>query len=521
MREKKKCRLVLVVMGIGCLISSFAAAQINGPSFDSAAHLLRMGRYAEALALYDRLATVAGAKEITAHARLLKAVATGLYLGQTDKALGLFQKIRVDYPDSQAASDALFHMGMMLYGQKKYSAADNIFAMYIEQYPDGFRRAAAVSWKTHVGTRIRTLAKDRGPALSDIRPHTKIRVRVMDGAEQIAVAADGRIFIWDTKSAKLLFRGKGPIGLTHDRGKMKLNHQPLTGRQFRIETDGPYLSCGNLRLRGMIMIAIEPDGLQAINHIPVEQYLYGIVSREMPPSWPADALKAQAVASRTYALYLTGKGRLMPFDVEAGTASQVYGGYDAETSRTNAAVDATRGQVLTYDSHLIIAYFHSNSAGHTEDAKDVWQVKLPYLKGLPDCFSKDLPNSRWEYHLPYDVAAVRLNRAGLNVGSIYEIRESSVSPTGRILKIAVTSDRGTIDVSANHFRCLLDATQIKSTFFNIIPSSAGVLLKGEGHGHGVGMSQWGANQMARAGYSHVEILKHYYPSAELAVIDNI
>ena len=258
-----------------------------------------------------------------------------------------------------------------------------------------------------------------------------------------------------------------------------------------------------------------------INHIPIEQYLYGTIPREMPQSWPDDALKAQAIASRTYALYLTGNNRCRPFDVEATTAAQVYGGYDAETVRTTAAVDATRKQVLTQDGRLIIAYFHSNSAGHTEDAKDVWQVEIPYLKGLPDKFSKNIPNGRWEYFLSYDEAAERLNLAGLNVGSIYAIQGRSFSPTGRVLRIAIASDHGTIELPANHFRCILDATQIKSTYFSIIPEATGVLLKGEGHGHGVGMSQWGANQMAKAGYSHLEILKHYYPGVELAVIGKI
>jgi stage II sporulation protein D len=273
-----------------------------------------------------------------------------------------------------------------------------------------------------------------------------------------------------------------------------------------------------MRLRGFIIVALEPDGLQAINHVTIEAYLYGIISKEMPASWSVDALKAQAVASRTYALYIKSKNRFMPFDVEATTESQVYGGYNAETESTNAAVNATRGQVITRNNQLIIPYFHSNSAGHTEEARYVWQVDLPYLRGVADPFSKGLPNSSWQYTLPYAVASSRLNQAGLKIGYIKSIKPNSYTPSGRVFDIALETDTGRVILSANHFRCLLDAKQIKSTFFKIIPQPAGVMLEGNGQGHGVGMSQWGANQMAASGLSYQEILKHYYSGVELTTL---
>jgi stage II sporulation protein D len=238
----------------------------------------------------------------------------------------------------------------------------------------------------------------------------------------------------------------------------------------------------------------------------------------MPRSWPPNALDAQAIASRTYALYLKAKNRFLPFDLDATTSSQVYGGYDAETPQTNAAVNATRGQVMVYADQLILAYFHSNSGGHTENAADVWRVDHPYLRGVSDPFSRGVPNGRWDYPLSFSVASQRLNRAGLNVGAIRAIRVLSRSASGRVLSLGLDTDQGCSVISAHHFRMLVDAKGIKSTLFHIVPGPSGIRLRGVGHGHGVGMSQWGARKMAQAGYSYRDILTTYYPGITLTTL---
>jgi stage II sporulation protein D len=511
----------IILFLLGGLFSIRPSAAMNADSFDRAADLLRKGQYTDALDLYQTLADNADTPNMTAQALLLKATAIGLYLNQPDSALSLLRKIRADYPDSPAAADALFHEGMMLYEQQHYRAAHNTFSLYMDQYPKGFRHASAQSWKAHAGKQAEGKVTSIGPSLSDFTPDTEIRVLMTESARQVHIDASSRILIQDAFTGKELYRGAGPINVTHQNGKLALNHRPSASLQCRVETNGSTLSLNGTRLRGFLMVSLEPNGMQVINHLPLEHYLYGIIPKEMPSGWPHDALKAQAVASRTYALYITSKNRLMPYDVKASTASQVYGGYAVETTSTNAAVNATRGQVLTHNDQLIIAFFHANSAGHTEDAHHVWQVEIPYLKAVPDQFSSNLPNSGWEYYLPYTTASSRLNQAGLNIGKISAISSCEYSPTGRVLRIAVHANNGNTSLSANHFRCLLDEKQIKSTYFKIISGPSGILLKGEGYGHGVGMSQWGANRMAAAGYSHLDILKHYYPGVALATLGNI
>jgi stage II sporulation protein D len=511
-------------MMLACLLllaPTVAAAEKSLPDFETAACLLNRGNYHEALALYQAIADQSPQPDTAAHALLLKAIATSRYLNQPDAARALLNHIQVTYPGSSVAPDVLIQMGMIFYEQRNYKTAAETFAQYLTQYPDGMRRRSAESWRESASARSQTVVSNAGLDISTFRCDEEIRVLISENAERLELKATGKITVRNTGTENLVYEGNGPVVFTRSQGHLILNDKKIKGLKCRVETMGESIWVKDMRLRGFFTVALEPDGLQTINHVPIEAYLCGIISKEMPASWSSDALKAQAVASRTYALYVKSKNRFMPFDVEATTESQVYGGYNAETESTNAAVNATRGQVLTQNHRLIIPYFHSNSAGHTEEARYVWQIDLPYLKGVVDPFSKSLPNSSWQYTLPYAVASDRLNQAGLKIGSIKSIRPNSHTPSGRVFDLALETDSGEVILSANHFRCLLDAKQIKSTLFKIIPQPSGVILDGNGHGHGVGMSQWGANQMAATGHSYPEILKHYYSDVELSSLPKL
>jgi len=227
------------------------------------------------------------------------------------------------------------------------------------------------------------------------------------------------------------------------------------------------------------------------------------------------------VAARTYVLYVKNKNSDKPYDVEATTASQVYGGYDAEVYASNSAVDTTRGQVMIYNGSLIIAYFHANSGGHTEDAKNVWSADIPYLKGIPDRYSERIPGGSWECFLSYEDVRNRLNRHGLGIGRIRELKPGGVSRSGRTLKMKVVSDQGTYALKSNNFRIKVGETKLKSTRFRIQPYRHGILIRGNGYGHGVGMSQWGANRMAQSGFKYQDILKHYYRGVRIVPLDSL
>jgi stage II sporulation protein D len=221
------------------------------------------------------------------------------------------------------------------------------------------------------------------------------------------------------------------------------------------------------------------------------------------------------VAARSYALYIKQKSTDKPYDLMATTASQVYGGFDAEDAASTLAVDATRGEVMTYDGRLTIAYFHANSGGFTESAKNVWVADLPYLRGVRDRYSDNIPDSDWGIFLSYLTIQSRLNQYGLNVGPISGIRPIDISVSGRPLKVVVESARGHTTLKSNDFRLKVGARTLRSTLFHLRDTRGGVRFFGKGFGHGVGMSQWGAYRMAEAGHDYRDILQHYYKGIQI------
>jgi stage II sporulation protein D len=313
------------------------------------------------------------------------------------------------------------------------------------------------------------------------------------------------------------------------------------------------------RYPGRLRLLVSGGKLQAINHVPLETYLPSVVGSEMPASWPQEALRAQAVAARTYALR-----QLKPaaaYDLKATVSSQVYKGLEAETASTRKAVASTRGQVLMFGSNLANTVFHSSSGGLTENSGDIWQQQLPYLVSVPD-FDHDSPVHQWQEQLPAD----RLRQAFAETGGVYRIDVLATTATGRVRQARVVGPRGTLVVTGPQLRSRLGlrSTQVRFQVLDaqpalaqspplppapmgipIVPSegatprmpipvvrSAGaaagpaanslaggrarpepqptLLAVGRGFGHGVGMSQWGALAMARRGESHERILSHYY-----------
>jgi stage II sporulation protein D len=236
---------------------------------------------------------------------------------------------------------------------------------------------------------------------------------------------------------------------------------------------------------------------------------------EVSPAWPKEALMAQAIAARTYALYIREKNAEAPYDLEASAFSQVYGGFDAEAGASTHAVDATRGKVITFEGKPIIACFHANSAGHTEDAREVWGFEIPYLKGIPDKFSKEIPGAEWEFFLPYQTAGKRLALVEPNLRTIRRLEAVGKSASGRVRTVRISSDGGDFELTGNNFRIRIGGTELRSTLFEAQSDARGVRFRGVGYGHGVGMSQWGANRMAQSGYRHEDILKFYYRGVEI------
>jgi stage II sporulation protein D len=309
---------------------------------------------------------------------------------------------------------------------------------------------------------------------------------------------------------------------------------PVPLQELRLEpvASRDLLVLNQRRYRGSLLLRPQGEGLQAINRLPLEPYLMGVVGSEMPDSWPQAALRAQAIASRTYVLQQLRPQA--PFDVKATVASQVYKGVEAESPAVRQAVTSTDGKVLLHGQQLINAVFHSSSGGATENSGDLWSRQLPYLVSVPDVDSAS-PVRRWEKAVgPED-----LRQTFREIGGAVAIEPLQTSPTGRLRRARVIGPGGELVLTGSELRQRLGlrSTLVQFSFEpagRIDPSTQGqnqtapvdvslsetspglqLRVKGRGYGHGVGMSQWGAYALALRGKSYEDILRHYYKGAEL------
>ncbi len=279
-------------------------------------------------------------------------------------------------------------------------------------------------------------------------------------------------------------------------------------------TEGGRLFIGIRPYRGLLELRRTASGrLTVINEIDLEEYLYGVLKMEVDPGWPADALRAQAVAARTLALYSLNRFASEGYDVRATTDTQVYGGVTAEDPRTTTAVDETRGEVMTYQGRPIFAAYHSDSGGYTESSEFVWGGRYPYLKGVPDPYSTGAPNHEWIVRMDLRAFEDRLRRAGRMVSDVSGIDVTEVTPSGRVGTVRITGAHGALMLKGNDLRAILGADLLRSTLFivRLGPDEQPIVeFLGRGSGHGVGLSQWGARGMAAAGRTYQEILSYYY-----------
>ncbi|PIK95428.1 stage II sporulation protein SpoIID [Synechococcus sp. 60AY4M2] len=279
--------------------------------------------------------------------------------------------------------------------------------------------------------------------------------------------------------------------------------------------------------RGWVELIPGESGVIAINQVGLEDYVSSVVGSEMGHRFPMEALKAQAVASRTYALYHRSHRSQQPFDLGSGIDWQVYKGVAAESNRTQAAARETAGQVLVHQGQLINAVFHSSGGGHTDDAGNVWLESRPYLQGVPD-FDHHSPVFSWTATIP----AQQLQQLAGGIGAIRSIEILRSSPWGRAITLRLVGSQGSKDVSGSEFRRALG---LRSTMIAISPRGEAATtasltpaganfpaffqIQGRGYGHGVGMSQWGAAALASQNYSYQQILSHYYRNTSLAVVE--
>lgn len=348
--------------------------------------------------------------------------------------------------------------------------------------------------------------------------------------------------------------------------------------QFKAATpnaEGVYVvDLGERAYRGMIEIGRyeKSSTLTAISVVGIEDYLYGVIACEMVPSWEMEALKAQAICARSYA-YAIDK-RNVTFNAENGyalydtTRSQVYKGYNYEYPRTNEAVDATKGLMIYFRENVVKAYFYSTSGGHTANCEDVWDVPLTYFRGVADNTEFHQEKRPWIVSMTKSQIASSVG----NVGGVLNVTPQIRTTSGRIYQLKVTGTAGSATLKKEQISSTfsLPSTKVKVIKYGDVPDevyvkttnenvkkrisssyvisgdgnvaqvsdnleqyivisddnmtnfpknapsdSETIFFAGMGYGHGVGLSQSGAQSMALLGYNYNEIINHYYNKVDI------
>jgi stage II sporulation protein D len=284
---------------------------------------------------------------------------------------------------------------------------------------------------------------------------------------------------------------------------------------FRLTSDVPIRINGR-EYPAVIEVVRSGEGLAIVNVLRLEDYLVGVLRAETSDRWPAETLRAQAIAARTYAAYHRSLNGAKPYHIVASTTHQMYTGVVPPSSPLWAAVRDTAGQVLLWDGELFPAFYHSASGGYTEDPRTVFGARnMPALRAIRDEYSMGAPYFYWTLDLRLADLSEILRRNGLDVGSVTAIEIAERTPSLRVATLRIRGARGAVQLRGNDFRRMVGYETVRSTLFAVALDGGVARFSGRGYGHGVGMSQWGAKGMAEQGYTAERILEYYYPGTTL------
>lgn len=390
---------------------------------------------------------------------------------------------------------------------------------------------------------------------------------------EMAFSSDGGLIIYNAVTGEVLYSAAASesVNIVSDasayysadkfyaQGAEKISIQPQNGQ---------VIDCGGTKYRGYILLEKEANGLMTVlNIVNTEDYVASVLGKEMSYSWPQEALKAQAVCARNFAICRGNSHKGYAFDVCSTTHCQVYAGIAGEHENTRKATEATKGVLATYEGKVVPLYFSATSGGKTEDVKNVWGSVHGYLKAVDDPYENPEKASKYKWSVTLTKSEIeqKLTKAGADIGNLKNITLDETTPSGRVTKMTFNGDGGSYSVKLEKCRTILglysqkftiesNETQtggalyttigdmagpfyitngvqnIKTEAFSVLDGNGKVtqmnmektpipadtyIINGGGYGHGVGMSQWGARGMAEKGFNYIDILTHYFTGIEL------
>jgi stage II sporulation protein D len=384
-----------------------------------------------------------------------------------------------------------------------------------------------------------------------------VRIALVRGDRRVAISGTGDWRLFDSGGESTLLRAaagemwavEARRGALHAVGAdgtvMALRPAPFVARPA---TKGSFITVNGKSYRGEVWLFADGEGVTVINRLAIENYLRGVVPLEIGNRAESEraAVEAQAVAARSYAYTHLASSDTRLYDMVATVMDQVYGGVKAETPLSDAAVAATVGLVLTYHGVVVNAPYHSTCGGSTARASEVWPRSgdEPYLVPVSDripgtdrYYCDISPRFRWTRTFTERALRSALDRYLRNYvrvprggpGRPKSVRVASHTPSGRVRDLVITTDRGRYTLHENDIRFVLRSSSgeiLNSTYFSVDErrdggargTISGLVLRGSGYGHGIGMCQWGAIGRARAGQDFREILRTYYPGTVVSMM---
>jgi stage II sporulation protein D len=351
----------------------------------------------------------------------------------------------------------------------------------------------------------------RGSSLQ--RPEM-IRVALQKGVESIRVEGIGLLAVNENGEP---LRDSSAFFVVRNKEGLSVNGRAMG----RLTVSAPvFIQVNGKKYRGSVEISPANKGMLVVNELPLEDYLAGLINCEISSQWPMEAIKAQAVVARSYAIFQREARKNAIYHLESTVIDQVYDGCAIEDSRAVRGVRETSGEVLTYNNNVIQAFFHSNCGGHTESSENVWGYAFPYLQGIDCSYCLSAPSAKWEQALSLDSIETLLRSNAYQVAGLRDIKTGRRNRSGRVTELTLIGMNGHLTISAVSFRKAVGYTLIKCTNFEVRIAGDNAVFTGIGYGHGVGLCQWGAKQRAGDGFDYREILSYYYPGTRLKKIYN-
>jgi stage II sporulation protein D len=291
-----------------------------------------------------------------------------------------------------------------------------------------------------------------------------------------------------------------------------------TNSNVGIVSDKGFIKIDKSKYRGkLILVPQNNDRFSVLEEIGIEEYLPGVIEGEMPTLWQDDAIQAQVIAARTYAIYQRKTKDNALYHI--GKLDLAYNGSYNYQPKTKRIVDKSRGTVMVYNWELFPGYFHSTCGGHTEDINTVFNLRsIPPLSGVDCKYCNKSKYYNWRVNLKKDEIERKLVNAKFNVNKISKIVTEKTGQGGRSSIIRIEHSGGIKRVNANEFRLIIGPNNLRSTAFKVKDNGNSLIFEGSGWGHGVGLCQYGTQGMATSGFKWYDILKHYYPEIDLVKI---